>query len=47
MKNFCLDLKVQAAKIINYEKKEMKPLTKEEDKMHNSKMFAIYATKKN
>ena len=28
MKNFCLDLKKHATKIINYEKKEMIPLTK-------------------
>ena len=30
MKNFCLDLRENAAKTINYEKKEMIPLTKEE-----------------
>ena len=30
MKNFCLDLREHATKIINYEKKEMIPLTKEE-----------------
>ena len=35
MKNFCLDLREHAAKIINYEKKEMIPLTKEEKKTHN------------
>ena len=34
MKNFCLDLKEHATKIINYEKKEMIPLTKEEKKIH-------------
>ena len=28
MKNFCLDLREHAAKIISYEKKEMIPLTK-------------------
>ena len=28
MNNFCLDLKEHATKIINYEKKEMIPLTK-------------------
>ena len=28
MKNFCLDLREHATKIINYEKKEMKPLNK-------------------
>ena len=35
MKNVCLDLKEHTTKIINYEKKEMKPLTKKEEKMHN------------
>ena len=35
MKNVCLDLKEHATKIINYEKKEMIPLTKKEKKMHN------------
>ena len=32
MKNFCLDLREHPTKIINYEKKEMIPLTKKEDK---------------
>ena len=35
MKNFCLDLREHATKIINYEKKEMIPLTKKEEKIHN------------
>ena len=35
MKNFCLDLREHVAKIINYGKKEMTPLTKKEDKNHN------------
>ena len=35
MKNFCLDLREHATKIINYEKKEMTPLTKKEQKKHN------------
>ena len=35
MKIFCLDLREHATKIINYEKKEMIPLTKEEEKKHN------------
>ena len=30
MKNFCLDLRKHSTKIINYEKKEMIPLTKKE-----------------
>ena len=34
-KNFCLDLREHATKIISYEKKEMIPLTKKEDKKHN------------
>ena len=37
MKNFCLDLKKHATKIINYEKKERIPLTKKEEKKHNKK----------
>ena len=35
MKNFCLDLKKHATKIIHYEKKEMIPLTKKEEKKYN------------
>ena len=35
MKNFSLDLEKHAKKIINYEKKEMIPQTKEEQKNHN------------
>ena len=35
MKKFCLDLKKHATKIINYEKKEIIPLTKKEEKKHN------------
>ena len=31
MKKFCLDLREHATKIINYEKKEMIPLTKKEE----------------
>ena len=34
MKKFCLDLREHATKIINYEKKEMIPLTKEEKRSH-------------
>ena len=30
MKNFCLDLREHATKIINYEKKEMIPITKKD-----------------
>ena len=35
MKNFCLVLKEHVTKIINYEKKEMIPLTTEENEFHN------------
>ena len=35
MKNFCLDLREHATKIINYEKKEIIPLTKKEEKKHD------------
>ena len=35
MKNFYLDLGEHVTKIINYEKKEMIPLTKEEKDWHN------------
>ena len=35
MKNFCLDLRKHATKIIDCEKKEMIPLTKKEEKKHN------------
>ena len=36
MKNFCLDLRECATKIINYEKKEMIPLTKKEVRSHHA-----------
>ena len=45
MKNFCLDLREHAAKIINYEKKEMIPLTKKEEKKHNKQEVCIYVKK--
>ena len=43
MKNFCLDLKEHATKVISYEKKEMIPLTYEEKNLIKSKKFVIYA----
>ena len=46
MKNFCLDLREHATKIIDYEKKEMIPLTNEEKSSHLFKEDAIYAKKK-
>ena len=36
MKNVCLDLGEHATKIINYEKKEMIPLTEEKKNWHNA-----------
>ena len=45
MKNFCLDSREHATKIINYEKKEMITLTKKEEKMHN-KQKVCYTCKK-
>ena len=45
MKNFCLDLRKHATKIINYEKKEMILLTKKEEKKHN-KQEVCYICKK-
>ena len=45
MKNFCLDLRQQATKIINYETKEMIPLTKEEKKIYR-KQKKCYICKK-
>ena len=45
MKNFCLDLREHATKIINYEKKEMIPLRKKEEEKHN-KQELCYICKK-
>ena len=42
MKNFCLDLREHATKIIDYDKKEMIPLTNEEKKYIVIKKFVIY-----
>ena len=51
MKKFCIDLKEQATKIINFEKKEIIPLTNEENEsylkqedFHNAKkdLFLIF-----
>ena len=46
MKYFCLDLREHATKIINIEKKEMIPLTKEEKKIHRAQKNVISAKKK-
>ena len=45
MERFCNDLKEHAAKIINYEKKEMIPLTDEENKSIKIQKGFIYAKK--
>ena len=45
MTNFCADLREHATKIINYEKKEMIPLTEKEEKNITIKKFVIYAKK--
>ena len=43
MINFCLDLREHVTKIINYEKKEMMPLTNEEKNLIVLQEDAIYA----
>ena len=45
MKKFCKDFREHATKIINYEKKDMIPLTKKEEKNHN-KQEVCYICKK-
>ena len=45
MKKFCKGLREYATKMINYEKKHMIPLTKEEEKNHN-KQEVCYICKK-
>ena len=45
MKKFCEDLRKYATKIINYEKKEMIPLTIEEKKNIAFRKLVIYAKK--
>ena len=47
MRNFCLDLREHATKIINYQKEEMMRLTKKEQKMHNKQKFCHICKKKN
>ena len=46
MKNFSLDLREHATKIINNEKKEMIPLTKEENKMHRTEKICYICKKR-
>ena len=45
MKKFCKDLKEHAMRIINYEKKKIIPLTKEQKKIIMINKFVIYAKK--
>ena len=45
MKMFCKDLKEQAMKIINYEKKEMMPLTDEEKETHENQKICYICEK--
>ena len=46
MKNFCLDLREHATKIIKYEKREMIPLTKKEEKKRNKREVCHICKKK-
>ena len=46
MKNVCLNLREHATKIINYEKKEMIPLTKDEKTAHRIQKKMLYMQKK-
>ena len=46
MKNFCTDLEEHATKIIDYEKKEMIPLTKKEKKIHHEQNVCYICKKK-
>ena len=43
MKNFCADIKRYATDIINYEKKEMLPLTDGDIELYNNKKFSSSA----
>ena len=46
MKSFCLDLRKHATKMINYGKKEMIPLTKEEKDRHHKQNVCHICKKK-
>ena len=46
MKKFCEDLREHATKIINCEKKDMIPLTKEEEENYNNQKFRYIYKKK-
>ena len=45
MTKFCKDLREHAPKIVNYEKKDMIPLTKKEEENYNNKKFVTYVKK--
>ena len=45
MKKFCKDLRTHATKIINYEKKDMIPLTKKEEENHNNQKVCYMCKK--
>ena len=45
MTKFCKDLREHATKIINYEKKDMIPLTKKKKKLIIIKKFVTYVKK--
>ena len=45
MKVFCTDLKEQAMKIINYEKKKIIPLTNEEKERHENQKICFICEK--
>ena len=45
-KNFCLDLREYVTKIINYEKKEVIPLTKKEEKKYNKQKVCHICNKR-
>ena len=46
MKKICPDLKEHATKIIDCEKKEIIPLTKKEEKMHNKQKVSYICKKR-
>ena len=46
MTKFCKDLREHATKIINYEKKDMIPLTKKEEENYNNQNVCYICKKK-
>ena len=45
MKNLCLDLREHVTKIINYDKKDIVPLTKQKKRISILSKFVIYVKK--